>query len=247
MKVQNFFDDVSNFFDNMTDASKVISLRKELLKKFISPEMKTAVDLGCGTGSDSISLALNGLDVTGFDISEKMIEKAKFNSSEFNLDIKFYKYSIDKIPLKFNNRFDFALSLGNSVALIEKIKIKKSLGRIYDLLKNKGTFILQILNYTAIKKAESRIVNITQNPPNIYVRFYDLFTMPLNFNILRFDKDDVNDFELLTTKLFPYDKNYLSAELKKAGFKDIKAYSSLKKERFDRVKSKDLIIIANKN
>lgn len=246
MKVQNFFDDVSDFFDNMTDSSKVISIRKKLLKEFITPGMKTAADLGCGTGNDSISLGLNGLDVTGFDISEKMMEKAKINSKEFNLDLKFFKYSIDKIPSKFNNKFDFAVSLGNSLALIEKKKIENSIKKIFELLKHKGIFVLQILNYTAIKKADSRIVNITQNPPNVYVRFYDLFTMPLNFNILRFNSDNPNDFELLTTKLFPYDKDFLESILKKSGFKDIKAYSTLNKEKFDKNNSKDLILIAYK-
>jgi SAM-dependent methyltransferase len=247
MKVKKFFDDASDFFDNMTDASKVISMRKELLRKFITPKMKEAVDLGCGTGNDSISLGLNGLDVTGFDISEKMIEKAKINSKKYNLDLKFFNYSIDKIPVKFYNRFDLAVSLGNSIALVEEKKLKLSIEKIYKLLKKDGIFILQILNYTAIEKAGSRIVNITQNPPNVYVRFYDLFTMPLNFNILRFDKDNPKDFELLTTKLFPYDKDYLSAILKKTGFKNVKAYSSLNKERFDKYISKDLILIAYKD
>jgi|WetSurMetagenome_2_1015567.scaffolds.fasta_scaffold18897_3 SAM-dependent methyltransferase len=246
MKVQNFFDNASDFFDNMTDAAKVISTRKELLKKFLTPGIKTAVDLGCGTGSDSISLGLNGTDVTGFDISGKMIEKAKTNSKKFNLDSKFFRYSIDKIPVKFDNKFDLAVSLGNSLALVEEKKIIKSVERIYKILKHEGIFILQILNYTAIKKADKRIVNITQNPPNVYVRFYDFFMMPLNFNILRFNRDNPNDFELLTTKLFPYDKNYLCSILKNTGFKKIKIYSALNKERFNKFKSKDLIIVAYK-
>ncbi len=246
MKVQNFFDNVSDFFDNMTDASKVISMRKDLLKKFLRQDIKAGVDLGCGTGSDSISLGLNGIRVTGFDISKKMIERAKINAKKFNLDLKFYRYSIEKIPAKFNSEFDVAVSLGNSLALVEKSKIKKSIEKIFKILKNDGILILQILNYTAIKKADSRIVNITQNPPNVYVRFYDLFTMPLNFNILRFNRDNTKDYELLTTKLYPYDKDYMTTILKKTGFKNIKVYSSLNKDKFDKNKSKDLIIVASK-
>lgn len=246
MKTKNFFDDVSHFFDNMTDASKVISTRKELLKKFITPGMQKAADLGCGTGNDSISLGLNGLDVTGFDISGKMIEKAEINAKKFNLDLKFYEYSIDKIPGIFNGNFDFAVSLGNSVALVERSKIKKSFERIYKILKPGGTFILQILNYTAIKKSGNRIVNISKNPPNVYVRFYDQFEMPLNFNILRFNEHNPKDFELLTTKLYPYDKNFLTDVLKKIGFKKILFFSSLNKDKFDKINSKDLILVAYK-
>lgn len=246
MKTKNFFDDVSDFFDNMTDASKVISTRKELLKKFITPGMQKAADMGCGTGSDSISLGLNGLNVTGFDISGKMIEKAKINAHKFNLDLKFYEYSIVKIPKFFNENFDFAVSLGNSLALVEKNKISKSVERIYEVLKPGGIFILQILNYTAIKKSGSRIVNISKNPPNVYVRFYDMFNMPLNFNILRFNENNQKDFELLTTNLYPYDKNFLTDVLKKVGFKKISAFASLNKDKFDIYNSKDLILIACK-
>jgi ubiquinone/menaquinone biosynthesis C-methylase UbiE len=246
MKVQDFFDNVSDFFDNMTDAKKVISMRKELLKKFLTPEMKKAVDLGCGTGNDSIALGLNGMEVTGFDISGKMIEKARINSKKFNLNLDFSIYPIDKIPIGFNNKFDIAVSLGNSLALVEEKTIKKSIERIFRILKKKGVFVLQILNYTAIKKTDSRIVNITQNPSNVYVRFYDLFTMPLYFNILRFNKDNPNNYKLITTKLYPYDKDFLSSVLKETGFKNIKIYSTLGKDKFNKFKSKDLIIVANK-
>lgn len=247
MKTEYFFDNVSDFFDDMTNAPDVISKRRILLKEFLSTDSKTAADLGCGTGNDSISLGLNGLDVTGFDISGKMIERAGINSKKYNLDLKFFRYSIDKIPEKFNGKFDIAVSLGNSLALVEEKKIKKTIKRIYSVLKNKSVFILQILNYAAIKKENKRIVNISQTSENAYVRFYDLFKMPLNFNILRFDKNNPKDFELLTTQLFPYDKNYLEELLQNTGFKNIKSYSSLSKENFSRNKSKDLIIIAYKN
>lgn len=247
MKVKNFFNSVSDFFDNMTDAKKIISMRSELLKKFIPENAATAADLGCGTGNDSISLALNGLTVTGFDISEKMIEKAKINAANSGADSNFFNYSIDIIPRKFDSSFDLVVSLGNSMALVEEKLIRKSLKRIFDILKPNGIFIMQILNYSAIEKSKNRIVNINENPPNMYVRFYDVFEMPMNFNILRFDKNNPKDFELLTTKLYPYEKNYLLKVIKQIGYKKAEAFSGLNKEKFVKDKSKDLVIIAYKN
>jgi glycine/sarcosine N-methyltransferase len=247
MGVKKFFNNVSSFFDNMTDAKKVISMRKELLKKFIPENAATAADLGCGTGSDSISLALNGLGVTGFDISEKMIEKAKSNAKKYKVKSNFFNYPINKIPTIFNSSFDLAVSLGNSMALVEEKYLSKSIQKIYDILKPNGIFIMQILNYDVIKKSNSRIVNITENSPNMYIRFYDIFEMPMNFNILRFKKDNPKDFELLTTKLYPYEKNYLLKVIKESGFNKTEVYSGLDKEKFVKNKSKDLVIIAYKN
>jgi glycine/sarcosine N-methyltransferase len=247
MKVKNFFNSVSDFFDNMTDAKKIIAMRSEALKKFIPEGAEYAADLGCGTGSDSISLALNGLKVTGFDISEKMVEKAKTNSNKFGVKPEFFNFSIEKIPARYNKSFDLTVSLGNSMALVEEKYLYKSLKRIYDILNPGSIFIMQILNYDVIKKLKNRIVNITENLPNIYVRFYDVFEMPMNFNILRFRKDNPKDFELLTTKLYPYDRNYLTGILRKAGFGKLEIFADLNKEKFSKYKSKDLVIIAYKN
>jgi glycine/sarcosine N-methyltransferase len=246
VKVKNFFDSVSFFYDNMTDSKKVISSRTKLLRNFIPSDARTATDLGCGTGADSISLGLNGLDITGFDISKKMTDAAKLNAKKSGIKAGFYNYSIDKIPQRFNVNFDIAVSLGNSMTLVEKKLLLKSMIRIFNILKPNGIFILQILNYTLINKSKNRIVNISENPPNIYVRFYDVFGMPMNFNILRFNKNNMKDFELLTTELYPYNNKILTDVLKMTGFYKVETYANLNKEKFINNESKDLVIIAYK-
>ena len=208
--------------------------------------MKTAVDLGCGTGNDSIALSLNGLAVDGFDLSGDMIKTANENASKYGVKINFYNKSIDNIPVIFHDKYDFAVSLGNSIANVEKKYLLKSFKKIFDILKPGSLFIIQILNFHALKKTNNRIVNITKNPPNVYVRFYDSFSMPMNFNILRFDESNPKDFELLTTTLFPYEKEFLITQIKKAGFKKVSVYSDLNKNKFQKFLSKDLILVAQK-
>ena len=246
MQNKKYFDKVSSFFDNMTNSPKVINVRKSMLKNFITEEMKTAVDLGCGTGNDSIALSLNGLAVDGFDLSGDMIKTANENASKYGVKINFYNKSIDNIPVIFHDKYDFAVSLGNSIANVEKKYLLKSFKKIFDILKPGSLFIIQILNFHALKKTNNRIVNITKNPPNVYVRFYDSFSMPMNFNILRFDESNPKDFELLTTTLFPYEKEFLITQIKKAGFKKVSVYSDLNKNKFQKFLSKDLILVAQK-
>src|SRR5664279_5521754 len=98
---ESLFDNISDFYDKMTGYDNAIKSRREIYKNFISGEMKTAVDLGCGTGLDSIALSLNGMKVTGFDISAGMIEKAKEKSAELKLNIDYHNYSLDNIPETF--------------------------------------------------------------------------------------------------------------------------------------------------
>ena len=70
--------------------------------------------------------------------------------------------------------------------------------------------------------------------------------MPMNFNILRFDENNPKDFELLTTKLFPYEKEFLVKQLAKAGFKKVSVYSDLNKNKYQRYILKDLVLVAEK-
>jgi SAM-dependent methyltransferase len=123
-----------------------------MLKNFITEEMKTAVDLGCGTGNDSIALSLNGLAVDGFDLSGDMIKTANENASKYGVKINFYNKSIDNIPVIFHDKYDFAVSLGNSIANVEKKYLLKSFKKIFDILKPGSLFIIQILNFHALKK-----------------------------------------------------------------------------------------------
>ena len=49
----------------------------------------TALDIGCGTGDNSIYLAKHGWQVTGVDFVARAVDKARAKASANNLDIKF--------------------------------------------------------------------------------------------------------------------------------------------------------------
>jgi len=49
----------------------------------------TALDIGCGTGDNSIYLAKHGWQVTGVDFVAKAVDKARAKASANKLDIKF--------------------------------------------------------------------------------------------------------------------------------------------------------------
>jgi ubiquinone/menaquinone biosynthesis C-methylase UbiE len=230
----------------MTGYENALKSRRDLYKKFITGDMKTAADLGCGTGLDSIALTQNGLTVTGFDISAGMIEKAKEKGVELNLNIEFYNYSLDNIPGKFANMYSFAVSMGNTLANLNKKGIRQAIKNCYRMLQPGGKFLLQILNYEKILKTKERIVNITQEKEKNYVRFYDFCGDEINFNILSFDTSELKNKHLNTTKLYPYNRHELTELLSETQFKDIECFGSLAKEKFDNEKSRDIVIQAAK-
>ena len=65
-----------------------------------------ALDIGCGTGDNSIWLARNGFEVVGTDVSETALEKAKEKAAQAGvaccfLTADFFTNDIDGIPFGF--------------------------------------------------------------------------------------------------------------------------------------------------
>jgi len=58
------------------------------------------IDIGCGTGRHSIELAKRGYKVTGIDLSESQLERAKEKTKAQNLQIDFQKHDARNLPFK---------------------------------------------------------------------------------------------------------------------------------------------------
>jgi SAM-dependent methyltransferase len=246
MKNNQFYDSLSADYDSMLNFDKLADTRTFALKNFIKDGYRYAIDIGCGTGADSIALARNGLKVTGYDTSEKMIERAKFNSKQRSLRIKFSNSPIQNVSAGNHSKYDIVVSLGNAIANINPAVLSRIIKKVYKLLKPGGTFVFQILNYAPLRKANKRIVNITHGKDSLFIRFYDFEKDKLMFNVLRVNESILKEYDLITTELYEYERADLKALLNKAGFDKIGYYSDLNKSIFEQKTSKDLIAAAVK-
>lgn len=219
--------------------------RKEAFEKLF-PNPAVAADLGCGTGVDSIALASLGHSVFGFDPSQMMLETARVNSDKYYKGIEFVESTILSIPLKFNKQFDFSISLGNTFANVEGTTIYSTVQRLFDILKNGGKCLIHILNYELIWEQKERIVSIKPDEENYFVRFYDFINGQINFNILRFTKNDTSNYSLLTTQVYGYKRDLLVKIFSSVGFTNINLFSNFNMEDFDITRDKDLYLLCEK-
>jgi len=127
MKNPDFYNALSENYDDMLGFENALQKRKNVLSEFIDSNYKNAIDIGCGTGLDSVSLSLNGLKVTGFDTSEQMISKARKNAKKRNLNIRFISAPFSKVNIPKSQNVDLVVSLGNAFA---NIKEKELIGII---------------------------------------------------------------------------------------------------------------------
>jgi len=243
---ETFYDEVSEFYGEMVDFEKNLSLRLNAYQKIFATKGAVA-DLGCGIGLDSIALAMNGHKVTAFDISPKMIEEVRQNALKFKVTIATSVHSFESVPKTYNGKFNYVVSVGNTIAHINSKQLQRAFKRIYDLLIPGGKIFLHILNYELIRSQQKRINNIAVRNGKVIIRFYDFLNNDLNFNILSFPTNSTKDFKLVTTRHYPYTKSKIHSYLKAAFFKKITFMKNFVGEKFEINDSKDLFVGAVKN
>ncbi|OGU64427.1 MAG: hypothetical protein A2499_14665 [Stygiobacter sp. RIFOXYC12_FULL_38_8] len=240
---KNFYNTASSFYDQMINFEVNLVARKAAFEKLF-PEKGIAIDLGCGTGVDSVALSMNGHTVTGIDPSFQMLRNAKLNAERYSQEISFIENTILSVPNNYNSRFNYVISLGNTFANVEGTTIYSTIQRIYDLLAEGGKCVIHILNYALISEQKERIVSIKPDEENYFVRFYDFINGQINFNILRFSKGNNSDYTLITTQVYGYKKDLLAKIFDSVGFREVSFWSNLDGAEFDITSSKDLFINA---
>ncbi|MDT8402733.1 MAG: class I SAM-dependent methyltransferase [Bacteroidales bacterium] len=104
------------------------------------------IDVGCGTGRHTIELTRRGYDVTGIDLSESQLKRAREKAAENKLNIDFQKQDARYLP--FNQEFDVAIMLcEGGFPLMETDEMNfEILKNVTRSLKTKGKFIFTTLN-----------------------------------------------------------------------------------------------------
>jgi 2-polyprenyl-3-methyl-5-hydroxy-6-metoxy-1,4-benzoquinol methylase len=104
------------------------------------------LDVGCGTGRHSIELSKRGYPVTGIDLSESQLSRAREKAMFESLKIDFQKQDARK--LAFKNEFDVAIMLcEGGFPLMETDEMNfEILKSVTQSLKKKGKFIFTTLN-----------------------------------------------------------------------------------------------------
>lgn len=112
----------------------------ELLDFIATHPPGRGIDLGCGTGTNAITLAQHGWQMIGIDFVGRAIAKARKKAKKANLDITFIKRDITQLE-DFQEQFDLVLDIGcyHSLPTPQRQKYQDNLNR---LIKPGGTYLL---------------------------------------------------------------------------------------------------------
>jgi len=185
------------------------------------------LDIGCGTGRHSIELTKRGYNVTGIDLSESQLNRAKEKAAEQKLQIEFQKHDARNLP--FENEFDAAIMLcEGSFPLMETDEMNyQILQSAAKSLKENGKLIFTTLNglfplFHSVKDfldTHKEDGNATTDKNS-----FDLMTFR-DVNVTSFEDDSGNKKELHSNERY-YVPSEITWLLKSLNFKTIDIFGA---------------------
>lgn len=170
-----------------------------------------AVDLGSGSGFQSIPLAELGFKVIAIDLSETLLTELKGNAKELHIEIinddflHFSKYCPAKIEL--------VVCMGDSLTHLDTHQdIRYLLSRIYNALEIDGRVILTFRDLTEELKGLDRFIPVRNDEHVIFTCFVE------------HENDHVKIHDII------YERKYNRWELKKSFYKKIRIYPQWTKD-----------------
>ena len=198
-----------------------------LVREFGHDKSLKILDLGCGTGRHSIELTKRGYKVTGVDLSEGQLERAREKAVQQGLQIDFRKHDARDLP--FLNEFDAVIMLcEGGFPLMETDEMNfEILRNATKALKSPGKFIFTTLNglFPLYHSVEEFCAEGAQEGNATYrSNTFDLMTFR-DHNITELEDDSGKKLHLECNERY-YVPSEISWLLKTLGFQKIGIYGA---------------------
>jgi len=140
------FENYGEKYDNEVFTQGTIGECDFLEQEFNFDKSLKILDVGCGTGRHSIELTKRGYTVTGIDLSESQLARAKSKAEKEGLNIDFQQQDARNLP--FNAEYDVAIMLcEGGFPLMETDEMNyEILKNVSKSLKSNCKFIFTTLN-----------------------------------------------------------------------------------------------------
>lgn len=221
---EELFENNANNYENEPFVKGTLGEVDFIEKEINFNKSLSILDIGCGTGRHSIELAKRGYSVTGVDLSDAQLKKARSNADMSNVQVQFIK--ADARNLDFKNRFDLVIMIcEGAFPLMETDEMNFAiLQNAAKVLKDSGTFIFTTLNglFPLFHSVKDFINNNTEREASI-ANTFDLMTFRDHSEYEHVD-DDGNKKILKCNERY-YVPSEITWQLKTLGFKSIEIFA----------------------
>ena len=219
------------------DAASLADLIEEVIPV---SAYRNVLDLGCGRGRHSITLAQRGYQVTGIDLSNKAIEKAKRIAGQKNLNnVKFFVRDMrDPLPKQFDAIVNLFTTFGYFLEDEENRRVLRNTGK---MLNQGGILFLDYLNPHYVEK------NLVPSESGMYENLTYNVTRQIKdgmvFKTIQFSDDSLDKPVKYRERVKLYDLEWFRDVLTDSGYDIIETYGNYEGSPF-LVESPRMIIVA---
>jgi glycine/sarcosine N-methyltransferase len=242
-----------NTYNYLVNWPKRLSIEIPFLTNVLNNRLSsesTLLSVGCGTGQHLFELQKHyKCSITGLDIDESMIEKAKQGSKDINFIAADF---LDNDTLR-NNEYDVIFSLGNSIGLIASISASfiHVIEKLEKHLSSSGVLIFQILNTMKERNGWSAPRQVrTESGEYVFLRGFTTSNKFIHPEIITlFRSKDEDEFQLKSTgraNIPRISVQEMTLLLQQADFGKIQVYGDYLKGTFNAQTSSDMIFIAER-
>jgi len=225
-----------------------------LRRIFQEHAVRTILDVACGTGQHAIALAKEGYGVTGTDLSQAMVERARRNAQEAGVTVAFYPLGFGELAQALPGPFDALICLGNSLPHVTDLPaLERALRDMAAVLRPGGVLIIQNRNFDRVLALQERFMDpqVAQEGEQewVFFRFYDFAGELLRFNLVRLHRQGQAPWtaRVEQTLLRAWRHAELEALLRATGLAPVTAYGSYRGEPYAPQTSGDLILVAQRS
>lgn len=245
---REFYDALAPEYDRMTGFGARVERETRALAPLVERfGIRSAVDTGCGTGTQTTALARLGVRTLGIDVSGDMLGFARRHVEEEDGLAhwpRFVQGDFLSPALRAEAPFDAVFSMGNTMPHVADFEaLREVLAYWKWCLREGGVVVLQMLNYARIRSTGNRVIAARRAGDVTTLRFYDFTEPRWRFNIVTLrGEEGALGHEMRTTELLPIEEGDVRREAARAGFEMVEVYGSVGGEGFTD-SSTDLVVI----
>lgn len=233
MRTNEFYDRLTPFYHLLyPDWEAAVERQAACLDRIIRRRWgaadRTILDVSCGIGTQALGLASLGCDVTGSDISEHEVERARSEAAKRGVNVRLSVADMREAVTHHARRFHVVISCDNSVPhLLSDAEILRVFEQFHACTLPGGGCLISVRDYDADERSGTTLkpYGVRDENGTRFIAFqvwdFDGAIYDLTLYLITDRGDSDCDVHLLRTKYYAVGTDTLVDLLQQAGFVDV--------------------------
>ena len=200
-----------------------------IIKEYCLGSTESILDVSCGIGTQIIGLAEIGYSVTGSDLSEMAVQRARNEAIKRELNIDLSVADMRNVSQHHNGQYDVVMSCHNSVTHLQTDQdILKAFMEFYALVKYGGICLIGVRDYDNEERGTGIFkpfgVRIENNIKYVVFQIWDFegSVCDVSLYILKDDEKPKCQTSVFRTRYFAIGISRLIELMQEVGFSSVK-------------------------